>query len=110
MLTYEIYDNTGYGCCGFLICSWRCNYRLNMSQSFTQSSAKSTPRKRRRTDVDTPLPSYIEETQSQASSYASSGQVFGCVEVSEVDEKGKYVKVKNNANVVCELQRIVIFL
>lgn len=80
-------------------------FRLNMSQSFTQSSTKSTPRKRRRGDTSVQQSSsdFVQETSSSSdsrSSYASSGMVLGSMEICEVSEQGKYVKVKNMADEV----------
>ena len=76
-----------------------------MSQSFTQSSTKSTPRKRRRGDTSVQQSSsdFVQETSSSSdsrSSYASSGVVLGSMEICEVSEQGKYVKVKNMADEV----------
>lgn len=51
-----------------------------------------TPRKRKRDEVD--ADSYVQETQT-SQGYSSSGRSSGAVEVSEVDENGKFVKVKN---------------
>ncbi|XP_067940631.1 prelamin-A/C-like [Watersipora subatra] len=59
--------------------------RLNLPQS----SSKSTPRKRRRGEQGA-----VEQTESDAV-YASAGTVLGHVEISEVDEKGKFVQIRN---------------
>jgi len=70
-----------------------------MSQSFTQSSVKSTPRKRRR--GETTQSDFVQETSSsdsKSSSYASSGMVLGSMEICEVSEQGKFIKVKNLAD------------
>lgn len=72
-----------------------------MSQSFTQSSVKSTPRKRRR--GETTQSDFVQETSSsdsKSSSYASSGMVLGSMEICEVSEQGKFIKVKNLADEV----------
>lgn len=64
-----------------------------MSQSFTHSSVKSTPRKRRRGDDH--APTVVQESSKSEGAYASSGTVLGSVEISEVSEKGKYIKMRN---------------
>lgn len=75
------------------------NFRLNMSQSFSQSSVKSTPRKRRRGEGSEVHSDFVQETDSKAA-YASSGMVLGSMEITEVSEEGKYVKIKNLADEV----------
>lgn len=73
------------------------NSRLNLSQSFSQSAVKSTPRKRRRADDDQQI--FIEDTKSNAA-FTSSGKSFGSIEVQEVDQEGKFVKLRNTSTEV----------
>lgn len=58
----------------------------------SQSEVKVTPRKRKRDD--NAGVSFVQESQS-GSSFSSSARSSGAVEVCEVDDEGKFVKVKN---------------
>ena len=73
--------------------------RLNLSQS----TGKSTPRKRRRRDEQTVA---VEESESH-DTYASSGTVSGSIEISDVSEDGKFIKIRNMAP---EVRNRVLFL
>ena len=72
------------------------SFRLNMSQSFSQSTVKSSPRKRRRDEGQS---TFVQEAQ-QTGAYASSGTVLGSMEICEVSEEGKYIKIRNMADKV----------
>ena len=68
----------------------------------SQSEVKVTPRKRKRDD--TGGVSCVQEAQT-GSSFSSSARCSGNVEVCEVDEEGRFVKVKNISNkvqVICD--------
>mgnify|MGYP001796668598 FL=1 len=75
---------------------------MNLSQSFSQSEVKVTPKKRKRVEVD--AGGYVQEAQSSSSSaYSASSRTSGAVEVCEVDNEGRFVRVKNISNKVINL-------
>lgn len=76
--------------------------------SMSQSEVKATPRKRKRNDGGAQASSSLVQESSQSSGFNASARCSGAVEVSAVDDEGKFVKVKNISKKVSQARWIVV--